>query len=314
MKYLIDYEILIPSYSCAEDLKLLIGDIHNCCMDYLPKRILIVDDCSDDNDDTSYVGNIFNTAKFPIETIRTERHLGPFYAEQLGLSRIASKYVVVLHSDTRLVIDNLDKYIAPLYVQTERVSRDGSFIRRPRLYKDVISILVCYLYQSQDAAVVSCFSLNNDNVSKISRGTRGIGVNMIPGCHYSSHNFDSLKAADIYFRWQRVLSVDSNIYAMRKGIYDEVGFDEGFAPYYLYHDDFFARCRAKGMHTYLTQDVVAFHPLYSEKPVGSLAMINQQLFDKNAKLFIDRYRDSDLWRISSIKAKEIEGRMVGPPA
>lgn len=280
MKYIIDYEIVIPAYNCAEELSKLIVDIHATCNDYLPKRIIIIDDCSTD-DATSYVGAIMDTRKFPIKTVSTNKQSGPFYAEQLGLNMVESTYAVVLHSDTRLQFQNVD-------------------VSSLKLHEDVISILICYLHQTADAAAVGCFSLDTGNQRKIATGPRVLGVNNIPFSCYMTYNFATLKRMDRYFRWQKVYSLDDNIYALRMQCYKDYQFDEVFAPYYLYHDDFFARCRENNFQSYLTQDVVAYHPRNKAKDINSLATLSQDVYEQHNEVFLNRYKDSPLWMERSL--------------
>jgi len=294
---MIDYEIVIPAFNCADELKQLFEDIHETCDRYKPKRIIVVDDASDD-DETKYVGNIYHSRHFPVKTLVVNQHKGPFYAEKLGLDSVQSEFAIVLHSDTRLNVKiEVPDRLKPIW-------RRDLFIKlSKRLISDTLSVLASYISQVENAAVVTCYSLDDRKTVKVSRGRRALGINKIPYSHYMEANFFTLKQADRFYNWQYIYSMDSNIYAVRTKVYKEIGFDELFAPYWLYHDDFCARARQAGYQSYLTQDVVAFHPLTKRKHPASLAIIIPDVYFTQSQHFIDRYDESALWTEASFGIK-----------
>lgn len=281
-----NYTIVIPAYNCAHELRQLIADIQINCQKYKPKSILIVNDCSID-DDTKYIANIYTSSELSIKCLQMPEHLGPLHTEQAGLDAVNTDYAIVLHSDTRL----------------------SSNSKVNNVYSDVLSLLACYIDKTPDAIAVSAFSLCIENPKKIRNGPRSLGIDGLPYSYYREFNFATLRRVRFY-DWKEVFSIDSDIYALRMKYYHEIKFDERFAPYLYYHDDFFARARLKGYRTYLTQDAVAFHPRFANKPEGSLAIINDELYTRNLRLFKDKWQDKFAWSEESFNIKVISRREI----
>jgi glycosyltransferase involved in cell wall biosynthesis len=272
-----DYTVIIPAHNCNKELRILLEDIHATCHKYKPKEIFIVDDGSTDKE-AQYLANIYTSSQIPIKYLEYGKQLGPFYAEQHGLDNVTTPYAIVLHSDVAL----------------------KSSHNLPIRYDDTLSVLACYLHKTNDAVAVSAMLLNIQDSNYIVRGTRSLGRDYLPYSHQKEFYFPSLLNVK-WDRWRRVLSCDGCMYAIRMDYYHKIRFDELFAPYLYYHDDFFARCRSSGYHLYFTYDIAAYHPLYSAKPEGSLAVVTNEMYREKSNTFLTRWgKNAEAWSERSL--------------
>ena len=310
-----DYTLLIPYFDDYDNLVMLLKDIHDGNLRDHPQQILIIDDGSYD-DRIRFIHSQYSSTNLPPIMVRRMTHQGPYYAETYGLSLIKTPYTIVCHSDTRLLGNVKD--ILP---------------NTSRIFEDVLSVLSFYIHEvAEDGIAVGChvlwksnwattpaemkgMQLQNVNAPSplyIVGGMRGIGIDGIPFPVHLTKQIESLKAVDLE-DWQRVYSLSNYIYALNMKHYNEMGgFDEVFAPYGYYHDDFFGKCRMKGLHCYFTQDTVAYHPYEKEKPQGSLSTYDGDRFIRDIKMFRDKWSSHKTWtsdalndfRIRSLSAKK----------
>jgi len=282
------YSIIIPTFNCASELRQLLEDIIEITKRYRPRVILVSDDGSTD-DETKYIPRIYTSSLFPMKLIENEEHKGPFYAERAALEEVDTEYAIILHSDIRLQgkppVENL--------------------------YSDILSVLISYISQTDDALIVSAYSLALDNPKKVHYGPRSLGRDKLPYSYYRRFNFYTIRGIK---PWCREFSADGAIYALRMKCYREVGgFDEAFAPYLYYHDDFCARARQRGYHVYFTKDVVAYHPRFQNKPQASLAVVNPDLYTNHADAFKIRWKDSPVWVRASLEGPTRITEWIGRP-
>ena len=284
----IDYTVVIPAYNCAAFLRVLIDNIQSNCRKYRPQSILIVDDgsCDDDNA-TKFVANIYSSSSLPIRCIPTE-HRGPLFAEQTGLDAVNTDYAVVMHSDTRLL---------------------HKFYKRDDVHSDTLSVLASYISQVSNAVAIAPFTMCYEMPNRVQTGPRALGIDKLPYSYYRQYEFDGLKKVK-YNDWKEIYSCDNALYIMRMSCYNEIRFDEAFAPYLYYHDDFFARARLKGFCTYITQDVIAFHPRFIKKPENSLSIMSDELYQRNRKLFLSRWTDNAAWTEKSFKQQVLKKELI----
>lgn len=271
-------------------LDYLIDDIHSATIRYLPKRIILVDDCSTD-DITPYKASYWNTSRIPITHISTKEHKGPFYAEQLGLSNVSTPYAIVCHADARL----------QGYFQNPYTHPNGRVPFVIKVYDDPLSVLVSYLDQTGDAIAVGCSSLTlpcNPIGNLVANGMRSLGIDRLPYTYRRKFKFDTL-LLNKYYTWQECYSIDDICFALRMEFYNKIGYNEKFAPYLYYHDDFYARAREQGYRTYFTQETVTYHRNTKQKPLNSLAIVHDEMYEDQAEAFHERYDDTILWKEQS---------------
>lgn len=268
------YTILITHYKEPKRLQLLIEDIHDTLNKYMPKSILIVDDCSGMNDRLKSIKNIYSTGSLPIRLLQTQSHSGPYHAVTRGLDSIDTEYAVVMHSDTELIGE-----------------------AKPVKYKDCVGYLYNCCQSIPKASIVTAFGIDVNNYSLISKSNRGIGVDKLPFSIQVMYTYESL--ARPWRGLREVASIDSGCYAIEMDTYHELGFREKYAPYKYYLDDFCARCRGIDKHVYLTSYTVYYHLYsYKRKPNGSLAVasaITQDMLDT----WREEWDGHQLWHGSS---------------
>lgn len=266
------YTILITHYNEIKRLQLLIEDIHSTLDKYIPEKILIVDDCSDANVDR--IGNLYSTSNLPIRILRTDEHKGPYYAAVKGLDNINTDYAVVLHSDSELVGE-----------------------ANPVMYEDCIGYLYKCCKTLDKAGVVTAFGIDVNNYSLISKSNRGIGTNKQPFSIQAMYTYDSL--ANAWGGLREVASIDSGCYAINMETYNQLGYQEKYAPYKYYLDDFCARCRSIDKHIYLTSYTVYYHLYtYKNKPNGSLA-IATEITEEMKDMWVEEWYGDGLWHENS---------------
>tara|TARA_B100000949_G_scaffold119367_1_gene105549 strand:- start:744 stop:1625 length:882 start_codon:yes stop_codon:yes gene_type:complete len=257
MKYRIDYQVVIPVFDEFDNLDTLLGHIAKTNIDYQPQSIIIIDDGSTD-DRIQYADGLLGGQGLPPIKVYRKAHEGPYSAETFGLEKVITPYALVMHSDVQLM-------------------GNGPPVE---LHKDPLSLLICYLAQTNDAVAVSCYGLNINDTDFIVKGNRVLDTKGIPYCPFVGTFFYSQYRISL-FRWHRVISLDSHCYALNMEIYKQLdGFSEDFAPYGFYHDDFFARARQNKKHSYMTQEAAVYHPLVvtdiwgaTNKPEGSMAVL-----------------------------------------
>jgi len=287
------YEVVIPAYNCASQLDTIITDIIAVTNRYKPERIIIADDCSTD-EATKYKARFYSSKQLPVVNYSLTEHKGTFYAEQLGLSKVQTPLAIVCHADVKLRGEK---------VPTKIPHADGTIIKI-KLWEDTLSVLINHLNKTEDAVGVSCLAVSPKHKTHyVSNSRRGIGDNGIPyGIQRKSKLLAMLKMW--IYEWHEVYSFDTQLFAIRMNYYNEVQYDEQFAPYYLYHDDFFARAREKGYRVYMTQNCICYHAVNKPKPDDSLSRLTPELIDNHHKLFKERWNDSDMWEPTSLKAKQ----------
>jgi len=269
-----DYSIVIPYYNDYNNLCLLLQDIAQTNQRFKPQKIIVVSDGATDN--VSDIPERYNIDLLPEISLIEIPQSGVKKALVAGLNQVSTKYSIVLHSDVRLLTNNTNSYI----------------------HKDVLSVLYYHCSDVEDAMSVSCFSLSNlsntKNKDYVSRGYRVIHISGTDSSilvHYSSHRVIGL-IKDSLWTWFRVFSVSDNIFTLNMNLYHEVGgFDDTISDYGFFLDDFLAKSRVKGYHTYFTYDTVAFHKFDAEKPEGSMAHINESDWQD----FCDKWAGDPAW-------------------
>ena len=288
-KYDIHYTLVIPYYNDEYFLRNLFEGIHTITKRYPPDTIIVVDDGSDET--AKYVCNYYQSETIPIRMIEQE-HRGPFYAESRGLQEVTTPLAMVAHADLSLT----GKY--------------PSTIERP-LYRDTMSVLICYLHQVKHACAVGCYTLAIERPRRIFGGPRSMANDGLVYSYAREFHIEPV-LLNRFDDWVEVYSIDNYLFALRMDAYRAVGgYDEKFAPYGFYHDDFFARARAAGYRTYLTQDVLAFHPRLKEKDERSYSRVNTEQYIAKALQFREYYKGSLLWKPESLERNEISVHEFG---
>lgn len=292
-----DYTLLIPHYQDYDNLVWLLKDIHDTNHKHQPQKIIIIDDGSYD-DRIRFIPQQYKSNRLPPIELRLIKHQGPFYAETYGLDRVSTNFAIICHSDTRLA-GNVKQVIPS----------------NEKFFEDVLSVLYHYITESHDAVAVGCHTVWEGDWSRINfkdpknildpiritGGLRGVGIEGIPYSLQFGKQIGPLKRVTLD-DWQRVYSINSSIYALNMKYYRMMqGFDKTFAPYGFYHDDFFARCRGQKLHTYLTQDCIAYHPHGRDKPDSSLATYDGDRFMSDMKIFKDRWQENPMWLSDSLR-------------
>jgi len=273
------YSILITHYKEPERLQLLLEDIHTTLDKYRPKEIVIVDDCSGMNRQLSNIKGVYSTSDLPIRLLYTDEHKGPYYSEVKGLDNIDTEYAVVLHSDTELVGECEVKY------------------------KDCIGYLYKCCKSDERIGVVTAFGVDTNSYNIISKGNRGIGRNKSPYSIQLMYTFAGIR--DAWGGLREAHSIDSGCYAIEMDVYRELGFDEFYAPYVYYMDDFCARCRTIDKYVFLTCYTCYYHAYsYKGKPAGSLALASEITPEMRNK-WVDTWYNNDVWRKSATERYNI---------
>ena len=257
------YEVVIPYYDDEGSLKELFEDIHTTVRRTFPRRILVIDDGS--NNPPDYACKFYQSGSLSIIVLKRP-HLGELEAVRHGLLKVETDYAMVMHSDTKLA---------------------GNFgYLDAKIYQDSMSWLYYCISHTSYTSAVSLHSLCLERPMRLIGGARGIGFNGVPYSYLRDYHPNPI-FANVYDEWAEAVSCDSYMVAMKMDVYRKVGFRKRYGPYKYFWDDYFMRAREEKKHLFITQKVVAFHPKFKEKPQGSKSLLTSDDYSRIHKAFTE---------------------------
>lgn len=292
------YDVIIPAYNCAEYLGRLVRQLieYNEIED--PKRIIIVDDCSDDDGAVRGVARYFST-----RYERLRERSGPLIACKKGVELSQSDYFVYCDSDISFCdedLEGIERYgdvANEIFRLLSRAREEVAVVMPVILKEETMNEIRKVRFRRRRRNLGEPFILDMRSVYAI--GIRFSKHSGVSSPDYMNWDWGPLSKTDS-MRWKAIMSAGF-IYAIKRKYYDEVGgYDEAYAPGYReFHDDLMLRLRSRGLMLRSTSEGEAYHPFFKEKPEGDLTNSPEHV-ERSYRLFKERWEQSFLLERKSV--------------
>jgi len=273
-----DYTLVVPAYNCADQLHSLVEDIRAVTPEkYLPKRMILVDDASPD-DNTRFAGPTLSTSALPIDVVTLDDHLGFPGAAIEGMKQVDTDYAILMHADTRL-------------------QAKLAFAKPIKIYKDALGVLATYIQSDPEIFAVAPTTLLLEKRRFIVGGMRQVSRNVVPCSRLASMMFEPIRQ-NKFLAWTSTHSLDTHCVAVQMQTYKEYPFFSEMGHFFFF-DDWCFELRKQGKHCYVTTDTVVFHSMNKERPGGSSAVATSESYSDKLKLWQEKWRDTGLCRFDA---------------